>query len=143
MKNIIINIFLLWGMIQDIKTYKINSYYLRIGGIIAFVIFCLSIWRNNFIGKQWLISLLPGLIFLVIAKITKEKIGYGDGYVLLILGSCFLNIKIWKLLEVSILLITSFTIIMLAFKKITTKDKIPFLPFLWLSHLLLWGMEYV
>lgn len=133
----------MWGMIQDIRTQKITNYYLKTGGVISIVSFVVFLCNRDHVDKQMLLCFLPGLIFLFTAKITKEQIGYGDGYVLLIIGSCLLNVKIWKVWEMSILLSTCYTVIFILFRKINRKDKIPFLPFLWLSHLLLWSMKYV
>lgn len=143
MKNFVISVYLLWGMIQDIKMKKITSSYLKIGSIVSVIIFCVFTYNENLKWNQWIIFLGPGLIFLIAARITKEEIGYGDGFVLLILGICIGDIEIWEICKISIYFICVYTLIMVVRKKIKRKDRIPYLPFLWIAHLLIWGMKYV
>ena len=130
-------------MIQDIKTQKITSRYLKLGAVMSCIIFFFFLYSVNFQWKQWMVCLVPGIIFLIVAKITKEQIGYGDGLVLFILGICLGGADIWKLCMISIYLSTFYTLIMVVRRKLNRKDRIPYLPFLWISHLLLWGMKYV
>ena len=69
-----INIFLLWGTCQDIKKKKIKNTHLIIGGILGGIFNIAKIGEGSFFFRQWLLALLPGVIFLIFAKKTKEKI---------------------------------------------------------------------
>lgn len=76
---------------------------------------------------------LPGLFFLLLSKATREQIGYGDGLLLLILGS---SLGFWKVLEV-----LSAALCMVFFRAVylllchRKKERIAFIPFLFLSIL--------
>lgn len=114
--------FLAW---QDIKTRKISILGLILSGIIA--IFYLFVQ-----GKLGIIHILncmlPGMLLLVLSVISGEKIGYGDGATVLIVG-------LWTNMEFCIkTLIIAFFLTgcyagILLFKK-RKEEKIPFIPFL-------------
>ncbi len=88
-------------------------------------------------GDIWLIlgGVGVGLLFLVISRITREGIGYGDSWTILIMG---IYLGIWELLGV---LLTAFLILgvvsalCLGVKKMSRKYRLPFLPFLAAGYL--------
>lgn len=89
---------------------------------------------NGIMGEEGvtgaLLSLLPGAGFFLLSFLTREKVGYGDGWVLLMIGlfsgfsRCFLILLIGLLLESTV------AVILLALKKIQRDNEIPFSPFL-------------
>ena len=141
--NLIINTFLLWGTCQDIRKKKIKTIYLIVGGILGLIFNMVKIGTKTFLFKQWLIALFPGAVFLIYAKITGEKIGFGDGMILLILGNFYYISEICIILEISLIFLILFSTILLCSRKVSVDYQIPFLPFLWISHTLLWGLGYV
>lgn len=80
-----------------------------------------------------LLSLIPGMGFLLLSFLTREKVGYGDGWVLLMIGlfsgffQCFLILLIGLFLESLV------AVILLVLKKIQRDKEIPFSPFLLLG----------
>ena len=91
----------------------------------------------------WLIAFIPGVVVLALAKITKEKIGMGDGWVVIILGNFMTVFEICILLQIAIVLADIFSLILLCRKRVSVSYSIPFLPFLWMSHFLLWRLGNV
>lgn len=79
------------------------------------------------------LSLLPGAGFFLLGFLTKEKVGYGDGWALLMIGlfagfyQCFLILLVGLLVE------SAAAIVLLAVGKIKRDREIPFLPFLLLG----------
>lgn len=94
------------------------------------------------IGGWMVVSLLPGLLALFLAKLTKEKIGYGDGFILLALG-CYLNIEEMVLVSmVAVCFAGILALILLVFFHKNRDYAIPFVPFLlcgYVLEVLLWG----
>lgn len=96
---------------------------------------CLRV--NGIMGEEGVIaaalSLIPGAGFFLLSFLTREKVGYGDCWVLLMIGlfcgfsRCFLILLIGLLLE------STAAIILLALKKIQRDKEIPFSPFLLLG----------
>lgn len=139
----LLNLYLLWGAWQDLRKRKITNSYLWFGGIWGMVRIgiCFVLGTVSFI--EWIQALIPGVLFLLIAKMTGEKIGMGDGWVIMIIGN-FLNIrKLWYVVQVAITIVFLFSIIMLCSKKKDKEYQIPFLPFLWMGHTFMWGIAYV
>lgn len=83
------------------------------------------------------LSLLPGVAFFLLGFLTGEKVGYGDGWVLLMIG-LFLGVyQCFLILLVGLMAESAVAIVLLAVGKIKRDREIPFLPFLLL------GMEVV
>lgn len=79
------------------------------------------------------LSLVPGAGFFLLSFLSREEVGYGDGWVLLMIGlfsgfsRCFLILLIGLLLESTV------AIVLLGLKKIQRDKEIPFSPFLLLG----------
>ena len=71
--------------------------------------------------------MLPGLFLLLLAYLTSEQVGYGDGLAVLILG-CFLGAgKCAAVCGMAFMLSGPFTTGKICLKK---EEPVPFLPFL-------------
>ena len=79
------------------------------------------------------LSLIPGAGFFLLSFLTEEKVGYGDGWVLLMIGlftgiyRCFLILLLGLLAESVV------AVVLLAIGKVKRDREIPFLPFLLLG----------
>lgn len=79
------------------------------------------------------LSLVPGAAFWLLSFVTREKVGYGDGWVLLMIG-LFLDLPRCFLILLAGLLIESMAaLVLLVFRKIRRDKEIPFCPFLLLG----------
>lgn len=143
MKHFIIDLYLLLGAYEDRKTKKIKLWYLWLGGIGG--VFCRirEFFMGNILLQEWILCLLPGIFFLIFAKKDSEKIGDGDGWLLIVLGNCFSGKQLLCLFYLSVLLSAVYSFLLLLMKRADRKTQIPYLPFLWLSDIILWGLEYV
>lgn len=143
MNVIIVNLYLLWGSIQDLRKKKIGNAYLWIGGIIGIVFKIAEYGEEAGNLEKWIVSFFPGAVLLVLAKVTKEKIGLGDGWVVIVLGNFMTVSIIIVLLQNAIILAALFSMFFLCIGRVSKDYHIPFLPFLWLSHIFLWRLGYV
>lgn len=79
------------------------------------------------------LSLIPGAGFFLLSFLTGEKVGYGDGWVLLMIG-LFLGVyQCFLILLVGLAAESVVAIVLLALRKIQRDREIPFLPFLLLG----------
>lgn len=79
-------------------------------------------------------GLLPGILVLLLAYVTKESIGYGDGLVLCVMGGfCGLTDTV-AILGVALVLVAMAAIVLLVIKRAGRKTELPFLPFLCLGY---------
>lgn len=142
MKHGLMNLYLLWGTLQDMKEKKISRTYLRIGAILSLLFFIGEGARQDLNVMVVFLSLVPGLIFLLIAKVSKEKIGLGDGWLFLIIAAWVGTETTWTIWYGSLLLSALFSIVMVVLKKYKMQSQLPFIPFIWLTHLLLWSLNH-
>ncbi|MDE5939204.1 MAG: prepilin peptidase [Lachnospiraceae bacterium] len=79
------------------------------------------------------LSLIPGAGFFLLSFLTEEKVGYGDGWALLMIGlftgiyRCFLILLLGLLAESVV------AVVLLVIGKVKRDREIPFLPFLLLG----------
>lgn len=132
MSQIICMVILVSLSAEDICFRKIPVYTLVTGNLAA-------LGYQIFIGKGdvWLISggIGVGLLFLAVSRVTREGMGYGDSWTILILG---IYLGIWELLEVllaAFLILGAAAVICMGVKKMSRKYKLPFIPFLAAGYL--------
>lgn len=142
MSSIIVNGYLIWGAWQDLRERKISNKYLWTGGIIGFIFKGISLAAGVASVQDWLLALIPGTMILILAKVTGEKIGSGDGWVLMILGSFITGSEVWKILQAATVFVMLCSVVLLCSRRVSKEYQIPFLPFLWIAHTFLWGLGY-
>lgn len=97
------------------------------------------IYRLVFVRIDWRLSLagaMVGGIFVGVSKLTKEAIGYGDSFAIMILG---VYLGLWGLLEVlasAFLVLGILGIFTFVFRKQRGNWALPFFPFLTAGYLL-------
>lgn len=136
--DLLLAIFLLWSAYKDWKKREIPLALLLGMGVVAVGtwIFC------DFAGvQQRLVGILVGGLFLIISKLTKEAIGYGDSLVILILG---LHMGVFQMLQTLFLasvLAGGLSLFLLWRHKWSKSMTLPFLPFVAATYLgvMVWG----
>ncbi len=130
---IIALLIMLMASVEDLARKEISMWIIIFGGVISLF---MSIWRfivEAYGPKDIVEGLIPGIIILVLAFISREGIGYGDGLLLLTIGPVF-GIKS----EVIGLMIAFFTsgivsAFLLMIKRTGKRYTIPFVPFMTLG----------
>ena len=117
---------LLYMAYMDFRTREVSLRCVMCVTAIAIVhlLFCPEQWKLSVMG------ILAGIVFLLIGKVTREQIGYGDGLLICMLGA---YLGIWNLAEVLIVswgLAGLGAIVILAAGKFRRKKTIPMVPFL-------------
>lgn len=124
-------IFLLVCTILDLKTRKLPVWFMFLGSTAA-IIFRIVNWDSDAIN--WFGGIIIGIFFLMLSKWTREGLGYGDSWMILILG---ISLGLWDiLLLLSIALICSgiLALMLLIKGKWSRKVSFPFVPFLMLGY---------
>lgn len=107
---------------------------------IPLAVICLGIVTATLLHVQgiigdgsWLdigLAVLPGMMFWMLSFVTREKVGYGDGWMLIMIG---LFTGLWKcflILLVGLVSESLSVLILLAVRRISKDRQIPFAPFL-------------
>jgi len=138
--NIITMTLLIIASISDLKRKSISNLLLIGFGILIIPIFFWRCYNGQLLDAKsvpW--GIIPGLLCLFLGKITNESVGYGDGYLISIIG---MYIGLWKtvsLVVIALFLIGTLALGMLVFKKGTGKTEVPFIPAL----LMAFGLQAV
>lgn len=133
-KIIVMGVFLLIEGIRDLEKHKVSMITVVIAGVIG-VILQFGIIQEN--GLEILGGILIGVVLLLLAKITREKIGYGDGWIFVVTGIYLGFHSNMYLLLLSLFLASLVSICLLVFKKVNRKTELPFVSFILPGYLLL------
>lgn len=82
-----------------------------------------------------LLSVIPGAFLLLFAFLTKEKIGYGDGWMIMVTGVFLGLLNNLILLVFALVIFTVYQLAMILAKKATKKSRAPFVPFILISFI--------
>lgn len=116
--------------IFDIRKKEIPLLILLAGFLAALGVDIWHIWRGLVSVTEVAASILPGVFFLLLSFCTGEKIGYGDGLLLIIIG-LFLGFgSSFLVVCISLICSSVFALILLVFCKAGRNSRLPFVPFL-------------
>lgn len=120
-------IILLAESVADLKKRRINLWFIA-GGMVAGIV--LLVLDFNQIWKSALAGLAIGITVLLLAKITDEGIGYGDGILIACIGLILGGRNTLTMILFGCLGCCVFSMILLAFGKAGKQTRLPFVPFL-------------
>lgn len=118
--------------IEDIRRREIRRIWL-IGLGIAGTVF--AIVSGDIDGAWYLLRLVPGLVCLLVAWITKEQVGFGDASLILILGLYCSVMELLNVCMIALSLAGIVSLILLTIAKKSKKYELPFIPFILLSRM--------
>ena len=136
---IYMGVILLVGSVYDWKYFALPMWLLLaglLGGAMGAV-------NSVLVGEASVINagmaFLPGVVALLLAYITREQIGYGDGLLLLAMGGC-VGLQ-GTIIVVGIALGASFlvSVVLVVLRKAERTQKLPFVPFLFAGWSIAWG----
>ena len=88
----------------------------------------------------FLTAILPGGVLLLIGKITRQEVGYGDGILLLVCGLCLGGKETIFLFVSGLFLMFPISLVLLLSGHTDRRAELPFAPFLLASYLF-WLMQ--
>ena len=116
----------------DIKSKKLPIWLIEV-----FAVVCLILrWLEDVSVWKLLLGLLPGIVLLLLAICSGEKVGIGDAVVVGILGIGYTIENVISILGISLFFIAIGAIGLLILKKANRKTELPFLPYLFVGHLI-------
>ena len=102
-------------------------------GITAAIVLHIQGQGVNHTWQAAALSVIPGVTFWILSVITGEKVGYGDGWILIMIG---LFMGLWKcflILMIGLISSSLVVLILLAVRKVSKNYQLPFAPFLLLG----------
>ena len=112
------------------REIPITLLFIMSAGITIFAIYCkdITIWYRLAGGAL-------GIMLFVVSTVTKEAIGYGDSWLILLLGVQLGILRVLQLLFAASLLAVIFAVFYLWVRKWNRKSTLPFVPFLTIAYL--------
>ncbi len=132
--NILLALFLTICSVTDIMKKQI---YMKV--IVPFFSLGLALFfiESRLSVIEELTGILLGVLLLILARVSAEKIGYGDALMVIVSGAylgIFMNIR---LLMWAFFISALFSLLLLILKKAGRYTRIPFAPFLLISYFLM------
>ena len=130
-KGLVYLLFLMAHTVTDVKEKRIYVAVLALQALVGMAF--------QICGKQagiiTVLSCLPGLLCLGIGRLSREKVGYGDGWMIFVGGLYLSPGQMMTQLLWASMAACIYTIWSLAVGKLTRKEEIPFAPFLLAGYL--------
>lgn len=123
--------------IYDLTRKRIPVLLLGLGGALCIA----SMWRQTGGGYSWAADIAPGFGMLLLAAASREKIGYGDGFIVIILGLLEGGALCFASLCLALLLVSVCSVVLLAVGKVTAGTEIPFIPFILAAHVCIYAIK--
>lgn len=130
--------FLTAASVKDIQTRKVSVLLLAAAGIAGLI------YQMCAKEMDWMMILggaAVGGIFLLISKVTREGLGYGDSIGIGVLGIFLGFLRVLTVISITFFLLLCVSIPILWRKKMSKKYTLPFYPFLMGGYLCLLWME--
>ncbi|MCI9025395.1 MAG: prepilin peptidase [Dorea sp.] len=128
--------FLAWVSVIDLRTRRIPVVLLIVWNLQAVIYRLYQVTGGREDAALFIGGIGVGAAFFLISRVTKEGIGYGDSWMILILG---IYLGVWEILEVlagTCLLLAAASVICLTAKRMSPSFAFPFAPFLAAGYLL-------
>lgn len=124
----------------DLKYRKIPCSMLVTGSVLA-AGYCFLCCKNQILLN--LGGLLIGLLFLAVSRMTREGLGYGDSWLLCILGLYLGAGELLELLAVAWAGVAVAAMIVLCAKKYKRGISLPMVPFIAAGYMAAWVSEFL
>ena len=131
LKEIYLLVCLIIGSYYDVRYMSIPKCYFYLCGIFTTLLIIFD--RSNTL-MDIIIGVIFGLILLILAKFTKESIGYADGLITLFIGLLFGGTVSIVIFMLASFLTGIFGIIVSIFKKTSLKMRLPLFPGILISY---------
>ncbi len=126
--------------ILDAKSRKIS---LVVAGITGACGLCWRLAEGSLLTWDVLLGLLPGMLWFLLARATKESVGYGDAWVLLAAGIVLGGEDMLYMCTAAIFLAGIIALILIVVFHKSKKYQMPFLPFLMVGYLCVCARQFL
>lgn len=120
----------------DIRFKKLPVFILVIFAIIIIIINGLE---DSLFSRAVFFRIIPGTVFLMLALMTRQAVGYGDGIIIILLGLSLGSKRCITVVFIGLVLSSVFSLYILLLKKGSRQTRLPFVPFL----LIAMGVELI
>ena len=117
---------------RDIRQHRINIYLLIAGSLLAVFTRVLA----DAPLKEGIVGCIPGILFIICGYMTRHAIGYGDGWMFMIIGMCLGIREIVLVLSICLIFIAIYGLFMMVVRKKSRKTAVAVMPWLFFALLI-------
>ena len=121
-------LFILICAVYDCKTKEIPVWIITLFGTIAIIIMAASGNKEDVMPVIY--AFVPGAFLLLLSLCTKESVGYGDGFVVLVIGLLVGFAPCVSAVCAAFVLSGIFSFFLLILHRINVKSRLAYMPFL-------------
>ncbi len=121
----------------DVKDREILVRLSLLGALIGIIVDLLV--KRSLLSVMF--AILPGVTLLVLSRITREAIGYGDGILILVMGFFYRVNDVLSIILLAFVLAGLVGLFLLVILRKKGKYEIPFVPFLFVAWMVDIGMR--
>lgn len=125
---------------EDIRRKRISAKYLSVPAALGVT---LHIWGKDITWISMAFGMAVGAGILILAAATREKIGVGDGLILVVTGIYLGGADNFQLFMYGLFYAAAASLVLLALGKCRRHQELPFVPFLFLGYLTMIAGEAV
>ena len=130
--NLLVGIFLTVCAIEDWYTKKISVLW-SVTGLATAVV--MRLWNRSFLDQEYWIGAMVGILFFLLAIVSGEQIGKGDGLVLTVCGFCLGWKALLSLVLGAMMLFLAVGVVKVFCQKRGKNTVMAYVPFLWIMFM--------
>ncbi len=116
--------------VSDMRKRTIPLAAVVLGGLLGLGIDVWQMSKGNISFGEVGLAVLPGCFFLLVSFLSREKVGYGDGLLLVVVGLFTGFYRCMVMVSIGLLLLSVTALVLLVLHKVHRNSKLPFVPFL-------------
>ncbi len=136
---IVAGVYLAIGSFYDKKSLSLPGWFLWIGCLIGTIWGIYRVINGQILWVQWITACLPGILWMIVAFATREQMGYGDGCVLVVIGSLTDIVTVMETLMLGLAVSCVWGVLLLVSKKGNKNTELPFVPMLFVAYIMISG----
>lgn len=136
---VLLGVYLAIGSVFDKKSLFLPGWFLWIGCLMGTGWGIYRVACGQILWHQWITACLPGILWIILAFATKERMGYGDGVVLLVIGSLTDMVITMGIVMLGLGVSCVCGVLLLISKRGNRNTDMPFVPMLFLAYIIMSG----
>ena len=116
--------------VEDVRKREVSALAILSCTLVSAAAVGYGAYRGDFDALSLLLSLLPGAAVLFVALMSREGVGYGDGFLILASGPALGAGAVYLGLLAALFAAAAFSGILITIKRAGRRTRIPFVPFM-------------
>lgn len=121
---------LLLSAFSDIRKKEISLWIVICMALLSLSDGAIALFNGKRTIEDLIVCIVPGVIMMLLALLSRQSIGYGDGLIILAIGMTFGISKLAAGIAIALFTSGIMSIFLIAIRKAKRNDTFPFVPFI-------------